>query len=317
MSFQFKQTESVADGVRRIAIDQLDRAIASLEQPVGDANAVVHDVRRRCKRVRAVARLVRASLVGFDKHDDWIRDTASLLSGARDAAVLPATHGVVVAGADHVGAAEATQVFESLRRPCETTELTLDMQGATLETVRLRLLKLRKAVESWRLEIGGFDAMGKGLRTTYSRARNAMWKAQRSESSADCHQWRKRVKYHAFHMHLLRGTWPRAISARISTADKLGDLLGQVHDLAVYRAAIDAAPTNPTTEHALEALREAAAVLSRNLLAQCWPLGQRLFALAPTTFVDELETYWDAWRSARRPAQLASPARRSARSKGK
>jgi CHAD domain-containing protein len=316
MPFQFKQTESVADGVRRIAMDQLDRAIASVAQPVGDADAVVHDVRRRCKRVRAVVRLVRTSLVGFNEHDDWLRDTASLLSGARDAAVLPATHAVVVAAADLVGVAEAMHVFESLRQPCETTELTLDLQGAALETVKLRLLKLCKAVECWRLEISGFDAMGKGLRTTYARARNAMRKAQRSSSTADCHQWRKRVKYHAFHIRLLRDVWPRAMHARVAAADELGDLLGQVHDFAVYRAAIDAAPTNPSTEHAAEALREAAALLGEDLLAQCWPLGQRLFALAPTTFVDELETYWDAWRAARHPAQLADPASRSARRKG-
>lgn len=317
MSFQFKQTESVEDGVRRIAIDQLDRAIASLAQPAGGTDHVVHDVRRRCKRVRALVRLVRSSLVRFNEHDDWLKRTASLLSGARDAAVLPATHAVVVAQADLAADdTEAMRVFELLRRPCETTGLPLDTQGATLETVKSRLLKGRMTVDRWRFDASGFDAIGSGLRTTYARARNAMRKARRSSSSAACHRWRKRVKYHAFHMRLLRDVWPQSMSARISTADELGDLLGRAHDLAVYQAAVVAVLGDASSERALEALRGAAIRLGEELLIQCWPLGQRLFALTPTTFVDEFETYWGAWRATEHPRCLADGLRADAASRG-
>ncbi|HSG63837.1 MAG TPA: CHAD domain-containing protein, partial [Gammaproteobacteria bacterium] len=88
MSYHIESGESVENAVRRIAASQLDYALAALEAADGGFDAAVHEVRRRCKRLRAVMRLVRGSMAEFDARDQWLRDTSGLLSHTRDAAVL-------------------------------------------------------------------------------------------------------------------------------------------------------------------------------------------------------------------------------------
>ena len=309
MAFKFKRTESIGDGIRRIAAEQLDRAIASVTAVGADMNVVVHGVRRRCKRVRAVVRLARNSLARSSEHEAWLRDTAALLSRARDAAVLPKTHAVVAANVgEGIDDYAAARVLESLQAQFRAeTELPLDTWGATVETVRSRLVKARCSVDGWRIDGEGFDAIGTGLQATYSRARNAMRKARRSSSTADCHRWRKGVKYHGFHVQLIRGVWPCAMQARLSAAEELGDLLGRIHDLAVYRAAIDGAMSDDAAASQLRPFRNAADRLGTDLLLRCWPLGQRLFVLTPKTFAEEQETYWRAWRAERTAETLRAP----------
>jgi|GEM_PF-5573736 uncharacterized protein with von Willebrand factor type A (vWA) domain len=50
MSFQFKRgDERVEDGLRRIALSQIDKAIAEIDDDDLDVDATVHQVRKRCK----------------------------------------------------------------------------------------------------------------------------------------------------------------------------------------------------------------------------------------------------------------------------
>jgi hypothetical protein len=61
MSYRLHFNESLADGVPRIAREQLERAVAQLT--AGDAAAAdaVHEVRKRCKKIRGLLRLTRGS----------------------------------------------------------------------------------------------------------------------------------------------------------------------------------------------------------------------------------------------------------------
>ncbi len=299
MSFRFRRSESVADAVRRIAADQLDRAIASLEQAPHDTDAVIHDIRRRCKRLRALIRLVRSSLTDFKEHDNRLRDTAASLSQARDAAVLSATHATVVARLeptidDELSAAALRRIHGA--NP--TVMRAVHERRSTLDAVNERLATEREMVDAWKIEDAGFDAIRAGLRVTYQRSRRAMRKTKRSLSSVDCHAWRKRVKYHAYQMGLLRAIWPGAMRARESLADELGDQLGDAHDLAVYRAAVGAALCNDNAHETLQTLGDTAERLRNQILRQSWPLGDRLFVLKPNQFIEEMEAYWDTWRDA-------------------
>ena len=56
MSYQWKAGEGIADGFRRIAGEELDSAVDGLAHPeVRGVEATVHDVRKRCKKVRGLA----------------------------------------------------------------------------------------------------------------------------------------------------------------------------------------------------------------------------------------------------------------------
>ena len=56
MAFQLEATESVRKGVKRIVAKQLDNALQELGAPNRDE--VVHEIRKRFKRIRAVLRIL-------------------------------------------------------------------------------------------------------------------------------------------------------------------------------------------------------------------------------------------------------------------
>ena len=58
MSYSIQPGERLIDGLRRIAVEQLDRAIDEVDDATIDRNVVVHQVRKRCKKIRAMLRLV-------------------------------------------------------------------------------------------------------------------------------------------------------------------------------------------------------------------------------------------------------------------
>lgn len=91
---------------------------------------------------------------------------------------------------------------------------------------------------SLNIEGDGYGTALAGMRKTYARARAAMGAASDSPTPEAFHEWRKRVKYHCYHMRLLRESWPTIVRARQVEAEKLGESLGNHHDLGVLRSLI-------------------------------------------------------------------------------
>src|SRR5438105_7921575 len=127
MAFQLQSAESVRKGVKRIVRKQLDNALKELGTPNRDE--VVHEIRKRFKRVRAVLRLVRDELGEnvYRQENACARDAARPLTEVRDAMVLiEALDKLAGAGAGRKGA----DAFPHFRRILQ----------ADLQAVRQRLL---------------------------------------------------------------------------------------------------------------------------------------------------------------------------------
>jgi len=94
MAFRLKPDESVAKGIRRLARNQIDKALDGLTGlSEAEPEEVVHDARKRFKRVRALLRLARCGLGRslYDREDNRFRDAGRPLSEVRDAGVLVET----------------------------------------------------------------------------------------------------------------------------------------------------------------------------------------------------------------------------------
>jgi CHAD domain-containing protein len=112
------------------------------------------------------------------------------------------------------------------------------------------------------------------------------------------HEWRKRVKYHRYHVRMLRDAWPAILDPWREQLHQLSDLLGEDHDLAVLGGTLEryGAFDEAVDRSAISALIDRRRT---ELQARAHPLGERLLAEKPGRLVRRLSAYWEAWRRER------------------
>jgi CHAD domain-containing protein len=260
-----------------------------------DRHETVHEVRKRCKEVRAALRLVRGVLPTYSSENAHYRDAARRVSDIRDAQALIETFD------DHVTPAVETrdaldedtmsEVRAALVDRRETMAMDQDLDGR-LEAIRAELVEGRERVDDLPIATEGFDAVAGGLRKSYKRARNRMEEAYEDPEMERFHEWRKRVKYHRYHSRLLRSAWVGPMKARRSELKTLSDLIGDEHDLAVFLETMSKEELfDPTTRESLEQV-----IMARRseLQRKGRPVGERLFAEEPDELVERIRAYWMA-----------------------
>jgi len=92
MGYRFERDATVQKDLRRIAIAQIDGAVASIDDHGLASGVVVHEVRKSCKKLRGLLRIVRPGFDGYARENGAFRDMAAALSPLRDAAVLIETY---------------------------------------------------------------------------------------------------------------------------------------------------------------------------------------------------------------------------------
>jgi hypothetical protein len=295
MTYRLLPEEPVQDGVRRVALEQIDAALSEIQDRDLPTEKTVHQVRKRCKKLRGLLRLVRPALGDtYARENAAYRDLASSLSGARDAAVMLEAHQALL---QDEGTDLERKTFASVGRALEDAVYS----GATGHDVEARLAGFEAAVreardraEGWTLDEDGFDAVSGGLRKTYSRGRDAFADASADGTPESYHEWRKRVKYHTYHLRLLRGLWPAVIEPWRQEGETLGKLLGTTHDLDVLRETIEKDPERYGTDEERALYFQLLDREREKLVAAAWPLGVRLFAEKPKAYSKRMERYWEA-----------------------
>ncbi len=295
MSFQLDPEETVAAGVARSAREQLDRARAELGDGRRDRHTAIHEARKSCKRLRGLLRLARSGLGErvYRRENAALRDAARRLSALRDAEALLETYDKLSerfeGEIDRRRIAPVRRVLAAHR-----AELGKDDLEASIAGFRADLEAVRERLSSWP-PAGDVEVLSSGLRRTYKRARRAMQAAYGAPSTERFHDWRKRVKYHRYHLELLAPLWPRQIEARRKEVKALGGRLGEEHDLAVLQATLATKDGSFGEDSALAlfALAERRRGELRDLMR---PLGQRLFAERPRSLARRFEVYWRAAR---------------------
>lgn len=284
-------------GLERVAREQLDRALAGLEDPKIDRHEAIHEARKCGKRLRALLRLARAG-IGDDlyrRENGAIRDAAKDLSRLRDAEALLETYARLQARfADEVDWRRllgARRALVARRRELADDGVLPRRIAAFGEVLRV----VRDRLPAWPLADLGFDELAPGFERAYRRGRKAMRAIDAAPSDERFHALRKRAKDHRYHLELLRNLWPGQVKARRAEVRMLGDLLGDEHDLSVLRATLQAEGERFGDGAGL--LLDLAQRQQAELRAKMWPLGLRLFAERPKALVRRYRLYWQAWQS--------------------
>jgi len=297
MPYRLRAGESVQSGVRRVINEQIDRALDELADPDLDRGETIHQVRKRCKKIRGALRLVRSGLGhAYAMENAWYRDAARRLSALRDAQAMIETGEAL---ARHFAGQVDGDTIQAIQRhlvACRDALMNDRAQVAgLLEDFQSAMEAGRNRVPSLTIRGDGHAAALAGMRKTYGRARAAMDAADDQPWAGTFHEWRKRVKYHRYHLCLLQETWPGVIQAREDATHQLGRFLGDHHDCCVLRALI---VNDPTCLASQEGQHHIVALIDRRIAQieqASKPLGQRLFAEKPKHIARRFSTYLRIW----------------------
>jgi CHAD domain-containing protein len=288
MAYRLSIADDVPSSVRACAREQLEGAIAQLEQPAGDPADAVHEARKQLKKTRALLRLARPALGAnaYRSENAALRDAGLALSDLRDADVLLETVDKLAAhAAGRLPAATFAQLREALERERGGDAVDRAAVGATLREALAR-------VEEWPLDGADWDALVAGAARAYARGRQGFAAARRDPSVVRLHEWRKRVKDLWYHERLLSPAWPLVIAAHGEQAHLLSEQLGDDHDLALLHERLTAGLTLPPEAGAdLPALLALVEERRAELRAAATALGRRLYAESPKAFARRLGRY--------------------------
>ena len=293
MSFRISVGVPFGEDVRRIAREQIDGAIAETNGSApGSHTERIHSVRKRCKKLRGLLRLVRPCLGDvYASENAYFRDAARVLAPLRDTHVILAGFDAVV---DHFQGEFAPGTFAALREQLERPPGQVADLEHRLVDVSGRMEAARGRVADWPLDVAeGPQAWRPGFERTYRQARRALAAAYDAPTPERFHEWRKSVKYHWYHTRLLTPLWERTVAGRVAAASTLGELLGLHHDLAVLRTTL--IPQGMQGSGARSLRESFIALVDRHLAhleATARPHGLRLFAEKPSRIGSRYEKYW-------------------------
>lgn len=298
MPYRLRADEPMDREITRIVGEQIDKAIAEATSDDLERQEVVHQVRKRCKKIRGVLRLVRDTLGGsttYGNENAKFRQAARSLSGVRDGQAMVEAHQALVDAFEEPLRTDAFAAIGEgliLRRTCLASELDPDTR---LQEFVVTMREAREQLAGWSLSERGFGAIAGGLQTTYRRGCKALAAAYREPTPENFHEWRKRVKYHRYHTRLLRSLCNATMHARWKEVKHLSDLLGDDHDLAVLRRVVldDCERFGGADTDAFVALIDRRRC---ELEGAARPLGSRVFAEKPRHLRRRLRRYRDADR---------------------
>lgn len=298
MAYQLKADEAITDGIKRVTLGEIDKAETMLRQDGEERDEGIHEARKSFKKIRAVLRLVRPSLgPDYAAENAWFRDVARDLSDLRDAqALLESFDKLQNAFPDQTN----REAFADIRSVLERRRESIGKDGNDLarnvERVRANLENVRQRVDSWDFRRTGFAAIGPGLRNTYRRGRQVRVKAYDAPTDEAFHEWRKRVKYHWYHVRLLQDLWPDMLKPSRASLKELSDILGDDHDLVVMKQTIAQIHSDGRDSAACGAYVALVNQRQQHLRAAARSLGDRIYAEKPKCLHARFRLYWQTWR---------------------
>ncbi len=276
------------DGDGLLARDgDLDGDLDGRALDVLDARAI-HETRKALKRLRALVGLLREDLgePRFKREHAILRDAAGRLASARDAEVMVETLDALLQRHPRKLARQRSLI--ELRKllvaeRAAAAQRTLDDQATRAEVLR-ELRDLRERARCWVLpDRSGISMVEHDLRRVYRQGRERKRLLARGKGGArELHEWRKRVKDLRYAAEIL-GLRPLA-----RRAEKLGDSLGEEHDLVVFAAQLPPPGQAPFKgkrgRRARKALLGKIAQRRRRLRKRALHEGERLYRRKPKKF---------------------------------
>lgn len=305
--FRLGAEEPLPVGLKRLTMTEMSRAVSGYFEGEETFSYAVHESRKSTKRVRAVLRLIRFEIGEqiFRYEDHWMRDTARMVAPLREAYALVETFDVLDRIFGHLlvdGVLDEVRDRLTVRR--DRLEARVMEDPELVSKVVANFEKAFGRYSNWPTDPTSRNVYGTGVRDefaaiapgfhkTYEEGRAQMVGAYSAFTTHRFHEWRKTVKYLRHQMELMTPLWPEVVVGMAITFERIGELLGQDHDLALLLATLDddakicADPVRRSLIRALANQRRS------DLQTAARVLGRRVFAEEPQSLTGRLDVYWE------------------------
>jgi CYTH domain-containing protein/CHAD domain-containing protein len=295
MGYVIEPSDSTQGEICRVARERLDDAIGHLDaviagEPGVDIESAVHEVRKRCKETRGLARLVRRDLGDeFAPFDQMVRSAANDLSALRDAHAVLATLDHLLDA--HPNEVDVRSVRDRQAEASAAATAAIEDGDDRIRTARAQLIQAREHAAGWVVP-RGFAPLGDGLAATYAQGRRGLRRAEQLPINHRFHDWRKAVKYLWYQTRLLHDAAPSVLGPLVDQLDGLADALGDDHDLAVLVDLLDADPDRFGTPESVAHVRQLATLQQDELRIAAYRSGATIYAEPAPAFRRRIRSYW-------------------------
>jgi CHAD domain-containing protein len=276
LAFHFKRSESIPAGAGRILVSELDLALDSLSSPEQTLDHRVHEARKCLKRVRALLALARGSADAglVERLRRHVRRAAHALSELRGRAALAE---IFLALTKRYPGELPAPLGDELERALNSgaswsSERTAQALAAASDT----LTQARSDARAFHVRGDGFAALEPGFRRTYARARRDLRLARKTGEVEHLHDFRTHAKRHLYQLATFEKVWPKLVRVESKELDRLGEHLGEHHDLSLLLPALEA-----TTDAPLDELERLVERRKRDLERKIFARAARLFSEKP------------------------------------
>ncbi len=292
--------------VLQLMHQQLDYILDQV-RPVEEVDhEAVHEIRKSCKRVRAVLRLIRDEIgySAYYRENRRFRDLSRLLSQTRDYEAL----------SNSVNYLRGREMDDKISRVYSelTTELDRSKDEALdrLKREKKVFLQIEKEIGEARnrIELFGFpsenfEVILPGLMRTHKKWKH-LFAACLDKSDEDMiHNLRKKSKYLMYHMQILRPVFPEIIKGYAGTLDKVSGKLGDHRDLYLLRQQVPRLLDNTYPKSVTGHIDSAIEKEMNDKLETALRAGRYLYLEKTGRLMDRIHNYWKIYTDMNNPKQ--------------
>jgi len=300
MRFRLQSNESIADGLRRLARQELRSVSKHLNRAALPRDDAIHEIRKSVKKTRAILHVVGADNGrGLANSAKRLRAINRRLSAVRDADVMLETlHTLRVKDRGVLTGPCFARVHRRLSSH-QKSVMKAARRKRTWRRVGQSVRKIRQDARHWKPEHRQFGALAASIRLAHRRGRTAMARARKSQRAADFHEWRKQIKALWYELRLLEpvGLHIRRDVKALRSAEAW---LGQEHDVVVLcdELSKDGPQGDPRID--LDRVRLVGDGYQRELRRKALAGTKRIYAPTPREYANSVRHGWKRWHTSQK-----------------
>jgi CHAD domain-containing protein len=297
MSFRLRSTESIADGLRRLAREELRSISTHLDDAAPPRDDAIHEIRKSVKKTRALLQVVGADDgQGLAKSAKRLRAINRRLSALRDADVMLETlHTLRNKDRGILNGRCSARVHRRLSSHKKSV-MKAARRKETWRRVGQSVRKIRQDARQWKPKHRQFGSLAAGIRLAHQRGRTTMARARKRQRAADFHEWRKQIKALWYELRLLEGTGPR-IRRDVKALHRAEAWLGNEHDVEALCDELSKAVPQGESRIDLDRVRLVGDRYQCELRAKALTSTKRIYARAPREYGNSVRREWKRWHT--------------------